>query len=363
MYPSFSENGTMQVATGAQLNIFAALVNDGNTSLNVELTNDIEVGPSFVMIGNNSARYTGIFDGKGHTITANIDKAEKDEVGIFGVVTDATICNLKATGNIVGHSQVGMIARSYGKTVIQNVESNLSVLGYNNIGGFIGNATSGPQQFKNCLFTGKAAVDMTISGSSGAGGFVGWSAENTIIASNCLCIGEVEGAQLAYYFRVKCDGTIGTAGDGGCYVTADHLYLLKRGCKDQQSEVYGQEALVSGTPLWWGEFLTDVIQVVEESQVQDGEICFLLNEGNIMDPVWRQDIGTDQHPMLLSGHSIVIQNADGSYANIMDEDGIESIRNMQLINNNDIYDISGRKIVNRPMKGLYIVNGKKILIK
>jgi hypothetical protein len=112
-----------------------------------------------------------------------------------------------------------------------------------------------------------------------------------------------------------------------------------------------------------GEFLTDVIQVVEESQVQDGEICFLLNEGNIMDPVWRQDIGTDQHPMLLSGHSIVIQNADGSYANIMDEDGIESIRNMQLINNNDIYDISGRKIVNRPMKGLYIVNGKKILIK
>ena len=169
--------------------------------------------------------------------------------------------------------------------------------------------------------------------------------------------------QLAYYFRVKCDGTVGTAGAAGCYVTADHLYLLKRGCKDQQSEVYGQEALVSGTPLWWGEFLTDVIQVVEESQVQDGEICFLLNEGNIMDPVWRQDIGTDQHPMLLSGHSIVIQNADGSYANIMDEDGIESIRNMQLINNNDIYDISGRKIVNRPMKGLYIVNGKKILIK
>lgn len=363
MYPSFSENGTIQISTGAQLNIFAALVNDGNTTLNAELTNDVSIGSSFVMIGNNSARYTGIFDGKGHTITADIDKPEKDEVGIFGVVTDATICNLKATGNIVGHSQVGMIARSYGKTVIQNVESNLSVLGYNNIGGFIGNAANGPQTFKNCLFTGKAAVDMTISGSSGAGGFVGWSAENTITASNCLCIGEVEGAQLAYYFRVKCDGTVGTAGAAGCYVTADHLYLLKRGCIDQQSEVYGKEALVSGTPLWWGEFLTDVIQVVEESQVQDGEICFLLNEGNTVDPVWRQDIGTDQHPMLLSGHSIVIQNADGSYANIMDEDGMEQIQNLQLINNNVIYDISGRKIGNRPGKGLYIVNGKKVLIK
>lgn len=363
MYPSFGEDGTVQISTGAQLNIFAALVNDGNTTLNAELTDDVSISSSFVMIGKNSARYTGIFDGKGHTITANIDKPEKDEVGIFGVVTDATICNLKAAGNIVGHSQVGMIARSYGKTVIQNVESNLFVLGYNNIGGFIGNATSGPQQFKNCLFTGKAAVDMTISGSSGAGGFVGWSAENTIIASNCLCIGEVEGAQLAYYFRVKCDGTIGTAGTGGCYVTADHLYLLKRGCKDQQSEVYGQEALVSGTPLWWGEFLTDVIQVVEESQVQDGEICFQLNEGNTVDPVWRQDIGTDQHPMLLSGHSIVIQNPDGSYANIMDEDGIESIHNSFPIIHDDVYDLSGRKMVSRPRKGLYIMNGKKVLIK
>lgn len=361
MYPSFSEDGTMQIATGMQLNIFAALVNAGNLSLNAELTDDISVGSGFVMIGTNNARYTGKFDGKGHTIMADINKSDADIVGVFSVVTDATICNLKVTGNIVGNSHVGLVGRSYGKTLISNVESNLSVLGYNNVGGFIGNASNGPQEFQNCLFSGKSAVDVSIGG-NGAGGFVGWSSDNTMKASNCLCIGEVEGAQIAYYFRVKCDGTIGTAGTAGCYVTADHLYLLKRGCKDQQSEVYGQEALVSGTPLWWGEFLTDVIEVVEESQVQNGEVCFLLNEGETVDPVWRQDLGKDQHPLLLSGHSIVIKNPDGSYANVMDEDGIGSIHNSQFIINNEVYDLSGRKAV-KPAKGLYIMNGRKVLVK
>ena len=323
MYPSFSEDGTMQIASSAQLSIFAVLVNAGNTTLNACLTADVSVGESFAMIGKDGVNYAGTFDGQGHTIEANINKPENDCVGIFAYAGDATIRNLRVTGSIVGRTNVAMIGRSLGKTHISGVESNLNVLGYNNIGGFIGNASKGPQQFFNCLFTGKSTVDMNISGSSGAGGFVGWSAENTMSASHCFCIGEVEGAQLAYYFRVKCDGTVGTAGSAGCYVTADHLYLLKRGCKDQQSEVYGQEALVSGTPLWWGEFLTDVIEVVEASQVESGEICFLLNDGNTAEPTWFQTLGQDAYPVLDKTHGIVYQNADGTYTNVKPSDGPE----------------------------------------
>ena len=315
MYPSFNEEGTMQISTGAQLNIFAAMVNGGNTKLNAELTADVSVGQGFVMIGTTDLPYAGTFNGKGHTITADFSLPETDAVGIFSAAGAATICNLKATGNIEGKMNVGLVGRSLGKTVFSNVESNLSVLGFNNVGGFIGNASSGPQSFRNCLFSGKSAVDMNISDSSGAGGFVGWSATNTMTASHCLCIGEVEGAQLAYYFRVKCDGTVGTAGSAGCYVTADHLYLLKRGCKDQQSEVYGQEALVSGTPLWWGEFLTDVITVVEPSQVENGEICFLLNDGNTSEPTWFQTLGEDANPLLDNTHKVVYKLDNGTYSN------------------------------------------------
>ena len=315
MYPTLNDEGIYEINKGVQLNIFAALVNAGNTKFNAVLTDNVSVGNSFVMIGNSGSPYAGTFDGQGHTVDVDICKLETNSVGLFGTAGAATICNLKATGSIVGSYHVGLVGRSVGKTSIINVESNLSVLGFNNVGGFIGNASGGPQLFRNCLFSGKSAVDMTLSGASGAGGFVGWSANNTMTADHCLCIGEVEGAQLAYYFRVKCDGTVGTAGADGCYVTADHLYLLKRGCMDQQSDVFGQEALVSGTPLWWGEFLTDVIDVVEASQVENGEICFLLNDGNTSTPTWFQNLGEDANPVLDNTHKVVYKLDDGTYSN------------------------------------------------
>ena len=36
--------------------------------------------------------------------------------------------------------------------------------------------------------------------------------------------------------------------------------------------------------------------------------------------------------------------------------------NGQMINDNVIYDLSGRRVMN-PTKGLYIINGKKVVIK
>ena len=41
--------------------------------------------------------------------------------------------------------------------------------------------------------------------------------------------------------------------------------------------------------------------------------------------------------------------------------GIYAIENGQLIRSNEVYDLQGRK-VKQPTKGLYIVNGKKIII-
>ena len=89
----------------------------------------------------------------------------------------------------------------------------------------------------------------------------------------------------------------------------------------------------------------------------------MLNEGQTVDPVWRQDLGKDQHPMLLSSHSIVIQNPDGSYANIMDEDGISFTPSLPR-GEGTVYDMSGRRLDNSQLKkGIYIVNGRKIAIK
>ena len=45
-----------------------------------------------------------------------------------------------------------------------------------------------------------------------------------------------------------------------------------------------------------------------------------------------------------------------------DEDGIQTIDNEQLTNDNEIYDLSGKRLQGLPAKrGIYIVNGKKVL--
>jgi hypothetical protein len=44
-----------------------------------------------------------------------------------------------------------------------------------------------------------------------------------------------------------------------------------------------------------------------------------------------------------------------------DATGISEVRSMTEDGKNDIYDLQGRKVQN-PGKGLYIVNGKKVII-
>lgn len=43
--------------------------------------------------------------------------------------------------------------------------------------------------------------------------------------------------------------------------------------------------------------------------------------------------------------------------------GIETIGNRQLITDNVVYDLQGRRINNNAKKGLYIINGKKVVVK
>jgi len=44
-----------------------------------------------------------------------------------------------------------------------------------------------------------------------------------------------------------------------------------------------------------------------------------------------------------------------------DATGIAQMRNEELEMRNEVYDLQGRKVLN-PEKGLYIVNGKKVII-
>lgn len=350
-YPTMNEDGFMQIGDAKSLAVFGAMVSAGMTELNAALTNDVTANESFIMIGGDmlgtDRLYNGIFDGQGHTLNVTIELPDHAMTGVFGHTGNATIRNTKFTGTIIGKNNTGLIGRIDGKTSIENVESNLNIEGYQDVGGFAGAAFNGPQRFNNCLFSGKVKVS-----NNGGGGYVGWSSTNRIYADNCLSIGEVVGEQSAYFFRVKCNGTVGTAGDAGCYVEGGNMYYLKTS---------DPSVLVSGTPLWWGEFLTDVILEVSTEELASGKVCHLLNAGETEAPAWRQTLKTDSTPLLLSDHLKVLYSEEKGYYNEL-PDGISAVESGNEKAGSSIFDLTGRK-VQRPAKGIYIIGGRKVLVK
>ena len=108
-------NGYYEIGTSFQLEWFKNYVNAGNTNVNGKLIADINLrNKSWEPIGNNSRRYTGIFDGQGHTVknvyveTTSVDRGLFGKLGQNGVLKNLTVenvtipTNYNCTGGIVG---------------------------------------------------------------------------------------------------------------------------------------------------------------------------------------------------------------------------------------------------------------------
>ena len=96
--------------------------------------------------------------------------------------------------------------------------------------------------------------------------------------------------------------------------------------------------------------------------VASGELCYKLNKGETVSPIFFQTLGKDAYPVLLSDHEIVRRTSDGIYYNGDDENAIISVETdskpTKLNVQQPIYDLSGRRLTSKPQKGLYIQGGK-----
>ena len=112
-----------------------ASYNLGNASSGkyYQLTADINLaGKKSVMIGNDSSKFLGTFDGNGHTIS-NLTLAGHDYIGLFGY-NEGTIKGLRVIdANVSGHQYVGIITgRTDGKTTGLVIKGNVN--GYRYLG-------------------------------------------------------------------------------------------------------------------------------------------------------------------------------------------------------------------------------------
>lgn len=144
---------------------------------------------SWTPIGSSSNSFQGKFLGNNHKITSlTINKPNKDDIGLFGCVLNATISDLKLEcQNISGQSYVGCLVGSARYSTISGISvTNTEIHASSSyVGGIIGFADN--LSLNNCSYVGK------VIGAEKVGGAIGYLYGKAI--SNVKSIANVEGSE------------------------------------------------------------------------------------------------------------------------------------------------------------------------
>jgi lysophospholipase L1-like esterase len=400
----FTESAITKISNAADLRAFANQVNGGDVAANAILTNDIdmtgETWPAPIGLwGSNRIAYKGQFNGQGHSIKNLTYTTAQNYHGLFGVIsTGALIENFNISGTITNtqYSPFGAVvgfARDDNPT-IRNIHSSVNInnskagariggiLGHSNeastvnvdrctysgtldgkdaggsgnYGGIVGytqNSTSTLCNITCCLFDGELKNSATSPGDCTFGGLVGYIGANPkVTAKNCLSIGKVQSKITGQFY--------GAVKNATCSIINSYY----------QGTYVNGEASGSVTPG-----IQEATAVTAE-QLASGEICYKLN-GDQTEINWYQTlpgsdatVEADPYPVLYGSH-LQVWNYDGLYSND-GPDGIGGPTPFPSLYGWEVYDLSGR-IINFQLstfnsqlklrKGLYIVNGKKAVIK
>ena len=386
-----SENGVYQLSTPEELQAFSYIVNGiagykQNSAAKAVLLNDIDMSgmPSWSPIGKSSSAFTGTFDGQGHSIKNLVVKTNKSYSGLFGNTSGATIKNFSVGGTIsvaegsMEHGAVGYASN----TTISDVHSSLNITtakannDTRHIGGIAGTMAAA-SNISRCSYAGT----LTDAGTNTVGGIVGYADGSNNIISHVLNSGKIQskgaetntGGILGYVnyagFKINHCLNVGSVSGAEAY-SGQIMGRQVKAMTTLPSDLYyldGNKLSAFGAET---ESTSAVgATAVSAEQLASGEICYNLN-GDQEEIIWFQTLESDAYPVLLGDH-LQVWKYDDLYSNDS-PNGIESILNSQFIIHNDdaIYDLSGRKIDSSLFtlhsslrKGIYIINGKKYMIR
>ena len=378
-----TENNPYQISSAAELYWFAGLVNGNeNTAACAVLTNDITINEGVLDAGGTTLsstpqykwtpigssydnRYTGTFDGQGHTINglyANISSNNDTYVGLFGCIGNGKVKNVtiddsylsgncnntKAVyaGGVCGKNVNGTIENCHfigvvygnaiensnayvggvcgkndvaldGNASITDCSSSGTVSGSGNsglsiayVGGVCGenDANSGTATITYCYSTG--AVSSSGSGEFFSNAYVGgvcgrnYAHSGTASISNCYSSGNVTATSTGTYGNAYAGGVCGRNYAHSGTASISNCYWLKS----------NSSSATNGIGNGNGEATEKTAD-----QFASGEVAWLLNQGQENGP-WRQNLGDSggAFPVLDQSHDLVIRvNANStSYYNI-----------------------------------------------
>ena len=214
-------NGSYTVTSADGLMHVADLVNGGKTDINITLTADIDLtGKNWTPIGTSfSNKYTGTFDGGGHTIKGLTVTTNDQFVGLFGSIgyagtvknvmmedvqitsnrssgfaggvagySDGTIENCSVSGSVSGTVYVGGVVGAQWEGSITGCSSSATVKGLAYVGGVAGETNSGATMAA-CYATGNVTIEMHPINNILGGSLVGMNAGSSLLA--CYATGNV----------------------------------------------------------------------------------------------------------------------------------------------------------------------------
>ena len=221
---TIESNGSYTVTSADGLMNIAELVNGGKSDINITLDTDIDLtGKNWTPIGTSfSNKYTGTFDGGGHTIKGLTVTTNDQYAGLFGylgnfgkfgtvknVVMDGiqitcnhrlgyaggvagysrgTIENCSVSGSVSGTVSVGGVVGAQRDGSITGCSSSATVKGTLNVGGVAGQTIFGAT-LTACYATGNVIIEIDRTQNISGGGLVGFN--DGISLLSCYATGNV----------------------------------------------------------------------------------------------------------------------------------------------------------------------------
>ena len=218
---TIESNGSYTVTSADGLMNVAKLVNGGKTDINITLDTDIDLtGKNWTPIGTSfSNKYTGTFDGGGHTIKGLTVTTNDQFVGLFGSIgyagtvknvmmedvqitsnrssgfaggvagySDGTIENCSVSGSVSGTVYVGGVVGAQWNGSITGCSSSATVKGTVYVGGVTGQ-TNSSATLTACYATGNVIIEIHPTNNISGGGLVGFNGGNGVRA--CYATGNV----------------------------------------------------------------------------------------------------------------------------------------------------------------------------
>ena len=218
---TIESNGSYTVYNADGLLNVAELVNGGKSDINITLDTDIDLtGKNWTPIGTSfSNKYTGTFDGGGHTIKGLTVTTNDQFVGLFGSIgyagtvknvmmedvqitsnrssgfaggvagySDGTIENCSVSGSVSGTVYVGGVVGAQWNGSITGCSSSATVKGTVYVGDVAGQ-TNGGATLTACYATGNVIIEIAPKKNISGGGLVGMNGGKGVRA--CYATGNV----------------------------------------------------------------------------------------------------------------------------------------------------------------------------